>query len=94
MEWQSVFFQTGGCYRNRKTQDTSIDSAVSGSVIARYTRLCFVQAKKTHVSEGDTTRTTESMKIGLLREELREKFFVIRFSPVRVFFGFQGKAVT
>ena len=68
LEWQSVFFQKGGFYQNRKTQDTSIDSAVSGSVIARYTCLCFVQAKRTHVSEGDTTLTTESRKIGTLRE--------------------------
>jgi hypothetical protein len=75
LEWLSVFFQTGGFYQNRKTQDMSIDRAVSEPVIARYSCLCFVQAKRTHVSEGDTTRTTESRKIGLLREELREKFF-------------------
>lgn len=78
LEWQSVFLQTGGFYQNRKTQDMSIDSWVLGSVIARYTCLCFVQAKRTHVSEGDTTRITESRKISLLREELREKFFVFR----------------
>jgi hypothetical protein len=79
LEWLSVFFQTGGFYQNRKTQDMSIDRAVSESVIARYKCLCFVQAKRTHVSEGDTTRTIESRKIGLLREELREKFFVFSF---------------
>lgn len=84
---REAFIRTG-------RQDMSIDSAVSGSVIARQTCWCFVQAKRTHVSEGDTTRTTESWKIGLLREELREKFFVIRFSSARMFFGFQGKAVT
>lgn len=78
LEWQSVSFQTGGFYQNRKTQDMSIDNAVSGTVIARYTCLYFVQAKRTHVSEGDTARATESRKIGLLREELREKFFVFR----------------
>lgn len=78
LEWRSVFFQTGGFYQNRKTQDMSIDSALSGYVIARYTCLCFVQAKRTHVSGGDTTRTTESTKLGLLREESREKFFVFR----------------
>ena len=73
------FFQTGDFYLNRKTGDTSIDWGLSGSVIVRYKCMCFVQAKRARVSEGDTTRSTERRKIRLVYEELREKYGAFSF---------------